>query len=404
MSVLGRREGAALHDWRGAERTGPSMELEAYLARRRVSGFGVYSVLLVTAIVSLGITPFVQVTRYVRALGTIRALSETQIIAASRGGFLAEYAISVGDTVRRGDTLVVLDDAQLDTEYARLQGRQDELNAYLADLRLLTQSSQRAAGSRLRLRSRRYRAELASYAADISRLGLDLEQASTLRVRAESLHRTQVITAAELEARRFDEAQATAAMGALRSRAQATWEEQASAFGRELDQVRGLLERWQTEKLQSTVLAPVDGVLQDVRGYAPGAFVEAGAVFAVLAARDSLHAELLLRPQDVPSVYPGQRGRLVVDAYPASEWNALDVVVTQVPMAADVEGNTAVYRLQASIAHDYVEHVSGRRGALLPGMTLRAQLRADRHSLWWLLTSRLRGWRGRIMGPGQVRN
>jgi hemolysin D len=80
--------------------------------------------------------------------------------------------------------------------------------------------------------------------------------------------------------------------------------------------------------------APQDGVIKDVATYTIGAVVSAGTVLASLVpVGDELHAEVLVKNEDVGFVFPGQPVKVKLAAYPFQKYGLIEGTVTRI--AAD---------------------------------------------------------------------
>lgn len=97
----------------------------------------------------------------------------------------------------------------------------------------------------------------------------------------------------------------------------------------------------------------------------------------------SLQAIVFATPGTVGLIMPGQRVRLLYDAYPSEQFGAHSGVVTHVSTAAipaeDGEG-PARYRIHIALEQQQIL-VSGLARPLQPDMTLKADIRLEERSL-----------------------
>jgi HlyD family secretion protein len=180
--------------------------------------------------------------------------------------------------------------------------------------------------------------------------------ALTERERAERLHGSRAIAPSELDAASTAAEQATAA----RVSAEA-----------QLGAARARLGLAATHLDRSVLRSPIDGVVlsrQVEPGQAVVASFQSVTLFQVAADLTEMTLEIDIDEADVPRVEPGQSAAFSVPAWPDREFGAL---VTHVHLAPRTEGGVVTYTAELSS-----ENLDG---ALRPGMTVTAHIRAEEH-------------------------
>jgi HlyD family secretion protein len=147
------------------------------------------------------------------------------------------------------------------------------------------------------------------------------------------------------------------------------------------------------------VRAPVSGTLEQVAQLAPGSFVPAGEVVAVVSPDRPAVVEAYVSSRDVGALRVGGPVRLQVDAFDYTVWGTAQGRVAAI--AEDylrVDGRP-VFKVRCTLARPDLVRPDGARARLRKGMTVRARFPVERRTLLaWL-----RGETHRRFDPRQSR-
>ena len=153
--------------------------------------------------------------------------------------------------------------------------------------------------------------------------------------------------------------------------------------------------------------APQRGVIKDLATHTAGTVVSPGTVLMSLVPHDEpLHAEVLVRNEDVGFVHVDQHVKLKLAAYPFQKYGMIDGTVTHLgPDAADVaagaarpSGETseaaAALRYKALVRlHTQQLETDGKQLRLSPGMQVIAEVHQGQRSVMeYLLSPLLKAW------------
>lgn len=192
------------------------------------------------------------------------------------------------------------------------------------------------------------------------RLERDASMASTeISVLTENFSATE-FSIAEIDA------QITAARAAFQS---AILEERVTV----LSQIAELTERMPSLRLrvnETEVKAPITGVINQVFFDQEGAVVSEGDIIAeIVPETASLEVEVLIAPQDIANVEPGQSVRIALTAYDAAKYGTLDGTVLRVSADANMreEVQARMFVVETSIEGEITES-NGDPVRVLPGM------------------------------------
>lgn len=176
---------------------------------------------------------------------------------------------------------------------------------------------------------------------------------------------TENLSATEFAIAEID-AQITAARAAFQS---AILEERVTV----LSQIGELTERMPSLRLrvnETEVKAPITGVINQVFFDQEGAVVSEGDVIAeIVPETANLEVEVLIAPQDIANVEPGQRVRIALTAYDAAKYGTLDGTVLRVSADANMreEVQARMFVVETSIEGEITE-ANGDPVRVLPGM------------------------------------
>ena len=126
---------------------------------------------------------------------------------------------------------------------------------------------------------------------------------------------------------------------------------------------------------RTTVRAPMDGIVQSLFIHTVGGVVKPGDdLIEIVPKGEKLVVDVKIKPSDIAFIYPGQRAVVKLSAYDFSVYGALEGKVTLISAdtVADRKEET-YYTVRIETNKSYVQH-NGKRLAILPGMTLSADI------------------------------
>ena len=137
------------------------------------------------------------------------------------------------------------------------------------------------------------------------------------------------------------------------------------------------------EKLSRTdILAPMDGVVQDLRYRTVGGVIPPGAtVMNVVPSEDVLRIELRLSTGDVGHVKEGQKVRIKVDTYDFMRYGVLEGKVSVVSAYSSLdEKNQPYFKTYVDVARQSLGKTD-KDLPIMPGMTVQADIVTDHQSV-----------------------
>jgi len=201
------------------------------------------------------------------------------------------------------------------------------------------------------------------------------------RVRAGDLLAS--LDARDLELERLKWSSRLAQLGRQSDEARAAGERaQASILSAQIDEARAELDRIEERLARTRIVAPFDGLLVsgDLTQSLGGAVARGDLLFEI-APVTGYRAILQVDEQQIADVDLGQRGRMILAAFPREP---LGLEVTKVTPVATAEEGRNFFRVEATL-----ERASER---LRPGMEGVGKIEAGERRLLWIWTRSLRTW------------
>lgn len=357
---------------------------------------------------------FAQVDEVTRGTGRVIPSSKAQLVQPAEAATIAEILVRGGQTVKRGQLLVRLDDAQSSSELGQLQTENERLGiraqrlaqeaqgsslgceegSVCAEERNLQQARMATARSRegalaaaieQRRRDLQEAQETAASLEDSVRLSRQQVQMLEPLARQNIVPQTELLTAqrelvdvqGRLAAARqaaarasasIREAQADLASARFEFRQQALNErsEVTTRMAVNEETIRGAEARQQRNELRS----PADGIVNDVQITTIGGFVNAGEkIMQIVPVGDKLLVEARVAPSDIAFIKVGDRANVKVTAYDFSIFGGLRGRVQQVSADSifDEVERQAYYTVLIETDRSYISR-GNQRLPIVPGM------------------------------------
>lgn len=366
---------------------------------------------------------FAVVDEIARGEGKVIPASKTQIIQASEAGVVQEIAVKIGQTVRKNDLIIRLDNAVSTSSLGEQQAKARTLKVRIARLKQeqagkiseplvcpeeiqaiapeICENEQKLLVARrdnfenklsvLKSRLDQRQKEFDEAAANIQRITENLAVSDKEAELVLSMVKRNLM--AKTEEIRIDREQ-TELRGQLNlanetiKRTEGAIIEarlQVEEFGLQLQQealdelTQALAElsvvdetiRGATDRVARTdIRSPVDGIVNTLDVNTLGAFVQPGAVVAgIVPTSETLLVEARVSPRDVAFIRPGQKALIKVSAYDFSIFGGLDGVVETITADSLVDQNTGepYYQVRVTTDRSTLEK-DGKTYSIIPGM------------------------------------
>src|SRR5262245_39282218 len=353
-------------------------------------------IILVCALIASLVTwaAFAEVDEITRGEGRVIPASKTQIVQASEPGVVQEIAVKIGQTVKKGDLIISLQNSTNASSLGELEAKSRALNMRVQRLRqeqagklddplvcpadILKAAPDVCANEQKLLTARRdnfqnkvqvlqarleqaqsalreAEANLARYSEslDINAKQLDLvssmvkrglmAQTDLIKTQAENAELTGQIKVGKESIAKLQAAVQEADLQ-VRELSLELQQEAGDELTQSLADLSVVEEtiRGATDKVKQTeIRSPVDGIINTLDVNTIGAFVQPGAVVAgVVPTSETLLVEARVSPKDVAFIQPNQRALIKITAYDFSIFGGINGKVANVSADSLVDSNT----------------------------------------------------------------
>ena len=355
------------------------------------------SVLLVGFI---GWAHWAELDQVTRAQGRVVPFARVQVVQSEQDGAITRIAVREGERVKKGQLLIALDTVQLEAavrearlKVAALESRMTRINAELFDRPLSFAASLDGyedfkANQRQLYQRRRaaLQAEIATLRdlADLQQQELDLnlplvDTGDVARSEIIRMQRTVVETRGRISN--------------IRSQYIRDLQAEFTQTEEELAASREQLARAEDSLRASSLRAPVDGIVKNVRFTTIGGVVRAGEeVLEIVPVGEKLIVESRVPPRDIAFVTTGQSARVNFDAYDSAIYgsaNGTVVFISPDTLTEQAQNGTSetYYRVNLEVDTASMRAVPGRDLVnLQPGMTASAEILTGKSTVWAYLT------------------
>jgi membrane fusion protein, adhesin transport system len=406
--------------------------------KERPPGFASALVFIIGALfVTFGVwASYAEVDEIARGDGKVIPASKTQIIQASEAGVVQEIAVRVGQTVKKNDLIIRLDNTLSASTLGEQEARARTLKVRIARLKheqsgniaepfdcpqeIQSAAPEICANEQMLLKARRENfsnklsvlksrleqreKELDEAKANSARLAENLagsgEEAKLIRsmVKRGLMARTEEI---RVDREQTDiKGQIALAEEAIKRIAPAITEAklQVDELGLQLKQealdelTQALAElsvieetiRGATDRVARTdIRSPVDGIVNTLELNTVGAFVQPGAVVAgIVPTSETLLVEARVSPRDVAFIRPGQEALIKITAYDFAIFGGLDGEVSTITADSLVDQNTGepYYQVRVATRNSAIAK-DGKSYSISPGMICNVEIMTGRKTV-----------------------
>ncbi|MEO6092669.1 MAG: HlyD family efflux transporter periplasmic adaptor subunit [Novosphingobium sp.] len=346
-----------------------------------------------------------------RAPGQIIPSGRIQVIQSSDGGQITSIAAREGDRVRKGELLVALDDVKLRAAVSEAQGKvasllssMTRINAELFDRPLAFPAEVRAFPDFIANQSMLYQKRRRALHDEIASLqGMHGLMQQELDMNMPLLRQGDVSKADVLRLRRGVSDIESQIVNARNKYVQDLQAEYARTE-EELVSAREVLAQRSDALKATTITAPVDGIVKNVRLTTVGGVLRPGdEVLTIVPTGEELILECKMPPRDIAYIRIGQAASVKFDAYDSSIYGSASGRVTYIsPDTLTEQGpngsELVFYRVRLKVDTRRMKpHTPGEKIEILPGMTAIAEIQTGRNTVWHYLTKPINKTMGEAM-------
>ncbi|MGB5238113.1 MAG: HlyD family efflux transporter periplasmic adaptor subunit [Flavobacteriaceae bacterium] len=366
--------------------TDPIHTLENLIHKNRIKGAGLYLGVLGAIVVAISTLPLMSVDITRQSRGMVRAQSENIVIKSLIGGKLTSFYMDNNQSVRKGDTLLAISVDGISTEIAQIDSIILINSSLKDDFEYLLQ------GNFSQVKTTAVKEELRVYLTEKEMQRNDLRAARLQFTRYSKLHSNHVIAQVEFEEYEQKLARATKNLKLFKQQQRLSWESKKQQLTERIKESHirsvALRARFQNHYL----VAPADGILEQVNGLEMGAMLQPGEEVGVISPDGELIVENIVHTWDIGWIKVGQPVRFQFDAFPYQQWGMLEGYVKEIDKNITMESNRAYFRVFCGFENTGLSLPNGHQTEISKGMTLTTSYFIVRRNLFELIFDKLEDW------------
>ena len=344
-------------------------------------------VALITIVVLLIWASFAKIDQVTRASGSVIASARTQEIQSSEGGILTQLLVKEGDNVKKGQLLVILEEARAQasvdnsaTKIAALKAKISRLEAEIFNKPLIFTSDVQKYPEYMQNQKDLYMRRKQAIEQDVMALQNMLQLARQELAMNEPLLKYGDVSQADIIKLQRQVADLEAQINNKRNKyfeeAQAELTKAQEDLQAEEEQLRDRAQVLQQKRLT----APTDGKVNNIEVTTIGGVIKPGdIIMQLLPTSSDLIIEAKVTPADIAYVKEGQSAKVKLDAYDYSIFGAMNGEVTYISPDTLIEktakGEVPYYRVQIRIKQAEFQD-RGKDIVIRPGMTATVEIKA----------------------------
>lgn len=368
---------------------------EYYLFRISRKSQAIYLTLALLVVMVIASLPFIYVDVSVSAPGFVTTQYEQQsLLAPSEGRVLFSRIIS-NERVKKGDTLLILDQEVLDAQYIALSERQKENEESIHDLlALVKMDSMSLEGGTISPATSKYNSDFESFRRQYLQHVLQANKKLVDYDRNKVLFHQDVLAKSEYELTLFLAREELARLGSMLQQKINVWQDDLTARFIQQRAISAEIRNLRDEMQRRYLLSPMDGTILISTDVQVGSSLTANQRLGELSPDAELVVSAMVVPLNAGYLHIGQEVKVQVDAYNYNQWGLLGGSVLEISddVLIDQLTNTPYYRVYCKLLSDTLTHRNGAVGRMKKGMTANVRFIQSRESLFTLLVKRADSW------------
>jgi len=363
--------------------------MDSYIAKYSTTSQIIYRVTVIAVVATLAALPFIYVDISVQEPGIIRPVAEKTEIRANITELVDAVFVKEGQSVHRGDTLLVFRHSVPDYQIQYQQKRINDFQEHLSDLSILAKG-----GKPETFNSGMRQQEYAFYIQQKNEYETNLAKAKKDMDRSQALFDKKVVSEEENEKYQYEYAKAKNVLASLRDSQLSKWQSDLSAYSNSLEEMRTSMKQGLKSKELYVVTSPVSGTVDQFRGIYKGSSIQAGNLLAIISPDSTLSAEINVSPRNIGYIYPGMPVHIQVGSFNYNEWGTVSGKVAEISsdFLTGNSGNGAFYKVKCTLEKNYLVRKNGITGKLKKGMPVSSRFMITKRSLFDLIYRSMDDW------------
>lgn len=366
--------------------TDPINTLENLTYKNKAKSNGIYFVIVLAVIGVLALLPVIKIDISSQSRGIIKSYTDNVPLSTIVSGKIVWLQLKNNLAVKKGDTLIKISKAGLETDKKVQDTLKNNVAMYLSDLTKVLQ------GKSNQLQTAAIREDYFKYATQRTELQTKVSQAQINYSRNKILFDKDVIARMEFEKYQYDLRLAQQALASFDKNQRANWQSQKKELQEKVKNLQGNISKIQVESNNYFLIAPISGTIENFSGVQVGSFLNASQPIATISPSENLIVESTVSPSDIGLIKNNQEVKFQIDAFNYNQWGLLSGKIIEIDKNITLKDNQAFFRVKCALNSKTLQLKSGYKTAVSKGMTLTTRYIITNRSLYQLLFDKVDDW------------
>ncbi len=335
--------------------------------------------------------PLLSVSVSVKSSGILKTASEINLLKSPASGRIEVVSVRENENVVKGQLLFAVQSPLIDEKLRFAENRAREAESFIADLKTILSEGQGNLKS-VDVLTSLYKQSIHNFLRQVNDRQLKLQRATQDYNRNKELYDQRVIAAADFEIIDFEYKRAKNELDMLWQSQLNAWRQELQNYEHELRNIKNERAQLVEEKETLSILAPIDGSIQNMAGIYSGSPVFAGQELAQISPEGDLIAEVYVSPSDIGMLENEMNVRMQVSAFNYNQWGLLEGVVSEISSDIFFIEDRPVFKVRCRLQKDFLMLRNGYVGRLKKGMAVQARFIVAERTLWQLLFDKVDDW------------
>ncbi|MDD3721616.1 MAG: HlyD family efflux transporter periplasmic adaptor subunit [Lutibacter sp.] len=349
----------------------------------------IYTTFLIALIGAFIALPFIKVDVYTSSRGLLKPEKERISLTTINSGKVIKNNIQINKHVKKGDTLLVLDDYAITNKLEFINFNISETQQFLHDINYLLKNKQVILDS---IYSQKYQKEYVEYHEKSQELQTRFQKAKRDYLRNKSLFEKGVIASVEFENFKFEYDLIINTITQLKKQQLNTWQADSTIKTRQLNEFENSAELQKENKDYYILTSPISGTLMNVIGIEEGSLISASIPLAEISPDGNLIAECYVSPIDIGLINPKNSVKFQMDAFNYNQWGLATGEIIEIGKDLELINDTPTFKIRCNVDQKFLMLKNGFKGNLKKGMTFNARFKLTERTLFELLYDKIDDW------------
>jgi len=303
---------------------------EHLIKKHSTKSKAIYWIIIISILLIVLSLFLISVDVTVHSPGIITSEEKATHIAAPVFGKILSVKIHENDFVNQGDTLVIIDPAEIQNNIKIIQKRLTLLEQQNTDLRSLSMLTKNNYSIPLNLITELYQQEAQRFISELKYYHSETEILKKEYLRQKFLYKKRVISTADFEQAFYKYTSSKLNFNKLFETQLAEWQNRLNQNNTQVYNLKETLNHLRKEYGKHYIRTPINGYIQSLSGIKTSGNIYPNQEICIISPASDLIVETWVSTSDIGLIKPEQKVRLRVDAFNYNQWGMLNGEVTKI--------------------------------------------------------------------------